>query len=589
MSKKVTGSDLKKLLEGVLKEQTLNEKGLPVTAINTKNGRAVKDELGIDGKRPSLDKIKQIASAGAKPDDLEKIDFEKVFSETNWSESNIKRAEDALEIWKRSKLDPEVREKILDAYKGSKYHDHELKTFAQKKTSKYKFWIDQRIIGAPILKQKHLRIFKMFVDDLNTAKESGDDKRVESVRAAFKEWLKNKRVDKSITSDELIKLDKIFKDFDESDLTVPSIDLPLESTFEQSRTFGKIPSATLSVFNKFKSDAKTADEVTKKLISFSNLIKGSADGEQGAIESLKSIAKKDPGMIISAGMILKYFSMVIAEISAMEAGKFFEAFSSMLFSGKVVGGDAGASDVFLYDSSREKIYTSQKLYSNLDGVKQKIGKRSLEGKGVWADTADAKTIFYFCGIKDNSQKTSNVDVYICGVGRITSNDEDVFYLLDKNGKRTKIQVMQKPDGDLMIGRAMEKLNRSLFKVGTIPVVDDLADEGEIRTMDSLLSKSYQSVASEALDLSKVIFSNAKKLEVEAVNYTQSANVQDQMKTADSLISGYDEIKLNLGGFIESFAQDEYKKMNWSKTWAKDKAATVTESMLKKLIQEKFKK
>jgi hypothetical protein len=571
-----------------LKEEQLNEKGLPVIGINSKSGREIKDELGIDGNRPSLDKIKQIASVGANTDDLEKIDFAKVFSGTNWTEDAIKKAEDGLEIWKRSKLNPEVREKILDAYKGSDYHAYKLNTTKQKKDSQNKFWIDQWIAGAPTLKQTAKNVLLMFKDDLTKAKESRDDKRVEDVRAAWRRWLKNKKVDKSITSDELIKLNKIFNAFDESDLTVPSMDLPLEGTFDQSRTFGKIPSATLSVFNKFKSDAKTVDEVTNKLIDFSNLIKDSASGNAEAVNSLQSIAKKDPGMIISAGMILKYFSMVIAEISAMEAGKFFEAFSAMLFSGKVVGGDAGASDVFLYDSSREKIFTSQKLYSDLEGVKQKIGKRSPDGKGVWADTADAKSIFYFCGIKNDSQKTSSVDVYICGISRITRNDEDTFYLLDKNGKRTKIQVMQERDGNLKIGKSMG-LNKPLFKVGTIPIVDDLANEGEIRTMDSLLSKSYEKVASEALGLSKVIFSNAKKLEAEAVNYTQSPNVVKQMETADSLISGYDQIKSNLGNFIESFAQEKYRGGMRTKTWAKDKAATVTESMLKKLIQEKFKK
>ena len=588
MSKKITEAMLKGLVERVLSEEQLNEKGLPVIGINSKNGREIKDELGIDGSRPSLDKIKQIASVNGNTDDLEKIDFAKVFSETNWTEDAIKKAEAGLEIWSRSKFNPEVREKIIDAYKGSNYHAYKLKTSADENKSKYKFWIDQRIIGAPTLKQTPKNIFLMFKDDLTKAKNSGDDERVEDVRAAFSKWLKNKKVDKSITSDELIELDRIFKDFDESDLTVPSMDLPLESTFDQSRTFGKIPSTTLSVFNKFKSDAKTVDEVTNKLIDFSNLIKDSASGNAEAVESLQSIAKKDPGMIISAGMILKYFSMVIAEISAMEAGKFFEAFSAMLFSGKVVGGDAGASDVFLYDSSREKIFTSQKLYSNLDGVKQKIGKRSPDGKGVWADTADAKSIFYFCGIKNDSQKTSSVDVYICGISRITRNDEDTFYLLNKNGKRTKIQVMQERDGNLKIGESMA-LSENSFKVGTIPIVDDLANSEQIRTMDSLLSKSYENVASEALNLSKVVFSNAKKLEVEAVNYTQSADVSDQMKTADSLISGYDEIKSNLGEFIESFAQEKYRGGMWTKTWAKDKAATVTESMLKKLIQEKFKK
>ncbi len=596
MSKKITESMLKGLVE-----QVLNEKGLPVTDIETKDDNAVKDELGIPhGGRSStpMATIKSIASQQPEANELDKVDFEAVFNETDWSsDENVKRAESALKIYYYSKHQAEVQSKILQAYEKSNYNTYvpalpanPSKTDISNSTKRHKFklMVDQRVLGKRILKQNPKHSLLMFIAARQEAQALGDNERVESVRAAFKRWLKNKTADKSLTADELIDLNKIFNSFDESDVTVPSIDLPLESTFEPSRTFGKIPSATLSVFNKFKSDAKTADQITKKLISFSNLIKDSANGDSEAIESLQSIAKKDPGMIISAGMILKYFSMVIAEISAMEAGKFFEAFSAMLFSGKVVGGDAGASDVFLYDSDSQKIFTSQKLYSSLDGVKQKIGKRSLDGKGVWADTADANTIFYFCGIKDDSQKTSSVAVYICGVSRITRNDQDVFYLLDKNGKRTKIQVFQHDDGNLLVGKAMA-LNRGLFKVGTIPVVDDLAEQEQIRTMDSLLSKSYENVASEALDLSKVIFSNAKKLEVEAVNYTQSTNVRDQMKTADSLISGYDEIKSNLGGFIESFAQDEYKKMNWSKTWAKDKAATVTESMLKKLIEENFKK
>lgn len=587
MSKKITESMLKGLVE-----QVLNEKGLPVRDIGTKDTATVKGELGI-GNLPGINKIKSIANAKPDSDDLEKIDFEEVFNKDytlkDTLEDNVEKAEDALEIWYYSTFGPEVKSKILDAYKGSNYNLHTIaSTKAARKKHKFKYMIDQNVVGRKTLtKTKGFKILTMLFRQRKAALED-DPRRAAELAAKMKEMHKKFKADKSLTQDELIQLDRIFQDFDESDVTVPSMDLPLESTFDASRTFGKIPSATLSVFNKFKSDAKTADQITKKLILFSNLIKDSANGDDEAIESLQSIAKKDPGMIISAGMILKYFSMVIAEISAMEAGKFFEAFSAMLFSGKVVGGDAGASDVFFYDSDRQKIFTSQKLYSSLEGVKQKIGKRSLDGKGIWAETADANTIFYFCGIKNDSQKTSSVDVYICGLSRITNKkDEDVFYLLDKNGKRTNIQAFVEVDGNVSIGKAIA-LNKRLFKVGTIPVVDDLADPEQIRTMDSLLSRSYENVASEALGLSKVIFSNAKKLEVEAVNYTQSTNVRDQMNTADSLISGYDEIKSNLGGFIESFAQEEYK-MGWSKSWAKDKAASVTESMLKKLIEENFKK
>lgn len=585
MSKKITESMLKGLVE-----QVLNEKGLPVRDISTKDTATVKGELGINNL-PGINKIKSIADAKPNSDDLEKIDFEEVFNKDYTLEDNVEKAEAALEIWYYSTFGPEVKSKILDAYKGSKYNLETIaSTKAARKKHKFKYMIDQNVVGRKTLtKTKGFKMMIMLFRQMHDARRNGDQPRAEKLAVQMKKKWKELKVDNSLTQDELIELGEIFKDFDESDVAVPSMDLPLESTFDASRTFGKIPSATLSVFNKFKSDAKTADQITKKLILFSNLIKDSANGDDEAIESLQSIAKKDPGMIISAGMILKYFSMVIAEISAMEAGKFFEAFSAMLFSGKVVGGDAGASDVFFYDSDRQKIFTSQKLYSSLEGVKQKIGKRSLDGKGIWAETADANTIFYFCGIKNDSQKTSSVDVYICGLSRITNEkDEDVFYLLDKNGKRTNIQAYVEVDGNVSIGKAIA-LNERLFKVGTIPVVDDLADPEQIRTMDSLLSRSYQNVASEALDLSKVIFSNAKKLEVEAVNYTQSTNVRDQMNTADSLISGYDEIKSNLGGFIESFAQEEYKKMNSTKTWAKDKAATVTESMLKKLIEENFKK
>ena len=91
MSKKITEAMLKGLVERVLSEEQLNEKGLPVIGINSKNGREIKDELGIDGSRPSLDKIKQIASTSGKTDDLEKIDFAKVFSETTGRKMPSKR------------------------------------------------------------------------------------------------------------------------------------------------------------------------------------------------------------------------------------------------------------------------------------------------------------------------------------------------------------------------------------------------------------------------------------------------------------------------------------------------------------------
>lgn len=592
MSKKVTGKELQKLIEGVL-----SERGLPVNNVNTKTSDQVKGELGLPlGKSStaaSIRKIRKIADLIDDPETLDEDDFKEVFSKTNWAPESAETslAEDALKIYVYSQYSQEVRDKILNAFEDSSYNKHvpnlptdkaEAKKVAKK--YKFKFKVDQRVLGKKWLDANPIHTAFMF----DALKQDAKGDQIFSILAAEEKWLQKKIADKSLSEDELKSLNLIFSSFDESDLTVPSMDLPLESTFNPSRTFGKIPSATLSVFNKFKSDSKTADEIIKKIINFSNLFKDSANGDDEAIKKLQLIAKKDPGMIISAGMILKYFSMVIKEISALEAGKFFEAFSAMLFSGKVVGGDAGSSDVFLYDSSSEKIFTSQKLYSSLEGVKQKIGKRDESGKGVWADTANARTIFYFCGLKDDSQKTTSVTIYICGVARITKDGKDIFYLLNKDGKRTKLIAFDDGDGNLSIGKAMSK-NEASFKVGSIPIVDDLATEDQIRSIDSLLSKSYEKIASKSLELSKIIFSNAKKVEAEAVKYTQSTNVREQMRTADSLISGYDEIKLNLGDFIESFAQSEWKKMMMDKSWAKEKASKITESMIKKLIEEKFKK
>ena len=91
----------------------------------------------------------------------------------------------------------------------------------------------------------------------------------------------------------------------------------------------------------------------------------------------------------------------------MEAGKFFESFCALLFSGRVVGGDAGASDViFKANQGQLSIFTSQKLYTNLKAIKQAEGKKDSSGKGVWADTQDDKPIlFYWYRIKPVSNQS----------------------------------------------------------------------------------------------------------------------------------------------------------------------------------------
>lgn len=570
---KVTKNDLEKLIEGVL-----SEKELPFKDIKKYSDSELKNALGINSTKPKADLIRKIARGEIPQNELSKSDFEKAFRKPIDREV----AEAALAIYLNTSVDNKMRADVLDAYQGSDYNIAP----ENKKANPNKFRVDQRVAGKESIENRIDRFMNNVAVQLKKARTPQEKKAV--IDAARQKIASAK----DLSRQQLAALEDIFTSYEETG-DLPTPDIPQYRTtdqgggWEQQKNFGQIPSATLAVFTNFSKGLNTADEITSRLLEFSDLFTGVGNGDPAKEAQLRSEIQKDPGLVLSASMVLKVFSRVVREIEDMEAGKFFESFCAMLYSGRVVGGEAGASDVFIYTDQGQPIYTSQKLYSDLEGVKQKEGKKSPDGKGVWADTQDDKPIFYFVGIKEEGKLGAKVDIYICGVARVTGTDE--YYMIDKDGKRTKIQAFVHTDNNVLIGKAMSK-NRNLFKVGEIQTADPVDPEA-FRSMDALINRVFTTISDDAIEAARAVYKKSKTIEVNTTKYSQTDDFAKQMDLADEMVTSYNDLKGDLGDFLGKFSRekDSTKAQTQSKVKQIKESETITASDLKKLIEEKFKK
>ena len=565
---KVTKSDLEKLIEGVL-----SERELPFKDIKKYSDSELKQALGINSTKPKADLIRKIARGEIPQNELSKSDFEKAFRKPIDREV----AEAALAIYLNTSVDNKMRADVLDAYQGSDYNIAP----ENKKANPNKFRVDQRVAGKESIENRFEKFMKK-VEDLFDKAETAEAK-----KAVIDAARQKAASAQDLSRQQLAALEDIFTSYEETG-DLPTPDIPQYRTtdqgggWEQQKNFGQIPSATLAVFTNFSKGLNTADEITSRLLEFSDLFTDTTKQAQ-----LQAEIQKDPGLVLSASMVLKVFSRVVREIEDMEAGKFFESFCAMLYSGRVVGGEAGASDVFIYTDQGQPIYTSQKLYSDLEGVKQKEGKKSPDGKGVWADTQDDKPIFYFVGIKEEGKLGAKVDIYICGVARVTGTDE--YYMIDKDGKRTKIQAFVHTDNNVLIGKAMSK-NRNLFKVGEIQTADPVDPEA-FRSMDALINRVFTTISDDAIEAARAVYKKSKTIEVNTTKYSQTDDFAKQMDLADEMVTSYNDLKGDLGDFLGKFSRekDSTKAQTQSKVKQIKESETITASDLKKLIEEKFKK
>ena len=571
---KVTKNDLEKLIEGVL-----SEKELPITIPpGTPKATLKKDLLGITSTKPTADLILKIAAGVDPKNKLTKSDFEEAFKEP----INTEVAEAALAIYLNTGVDNKMRADVLDAYQGSNYNEAP----ENKKANPNKFKVDQRVAGKESIKSKFERFMKR-VEELFDAAETAEAK-----KAVIDAARQKAASAQDLSRQQLAALEDIFTSYEETG-DLPTPDIPQYRTtdqggnWEKKKNFGQIPSATLAVFTNFSKNLNTADEITDRLLKFSDLFTGVGTGDTDKEAQLRAEIQKDPGLVLSASMVLKVFSRVVREIEDMEAGKFFESFCAMLYSGRVVGGEAGASDVFIYTDQGQPIYTSQKLYSDLEGVKQKEGKKSPDGKGVWADTQDDKPIFYFVGIKEEGKLGAKVDIYICGVARVTGTDE--YYMIDKDGERRNIQAFVHTDNNVQIGKAMSS-NRNLFKVGEIQTADPVDPEA-FRSMDALINRVFTTISDDAIQAARAVYKKSKTIEVNTTKYSQTDDFAQQMNLADEMVTSYNDLKGDLGDFLVQFSKEDgpINTQTQSKVKQIKESETITASQLQKLIEEKFKK
>jgi hypothetical protein len=576
MSTKITGKDLRKLVEGLLGED------LPVTDIDKMSATDIKKELGLEPyQNPSLAYLKQIAAKESPGTDLTKKDFEGVFNVQGSTATSRDRAEAALAIYLNTSINRGVRDIIFDAFSGSAYN---LSSPSPKKPRKA--LVDARVTG----KQNISNRAKLFLKDFRSALQAAPTPQEKAqVRADYARRLASA---KDLSRADLDALSSLFTSYDETG-DLPTPDIPQYRTVQQSKfgdqkTFGQIPSATLAVFTNFSKGLTSADQVMQRLLSYSEMFSKALASPNGPeAQKLKNEASQDPGLVLSASMVLKVFSRVVREIESMEAGKFFESFCALLFSGRVVGGEAGASDViFKANQGQLSIFTSQKLYTNLKGIKQAEGKKDPSGKGVWADTQDDKPIFYFIGIKNQVELAAKVDLYVAGIRRVTGTD--TYYLLDKNGNDTEIQVFA-PDGQVNIGKAM-RLQPAKFKVGTIVTADAL-DDKQFRSMDKIINQVFDIIGDTAIQAAREVYKKSKTIEVNTTKYSQTDDFSTQMNLADDMVSSYNDLKKSLGDLLTGFSkeQDPAKTQTQSKVGDIKESKKITSDFLKKLIEENFKK
>jgi len=542
-------------------EQVLNERGIPVT-LRTGSGSTNynKGELGLTGK-PSMDKLRALAAAETPDAELTVDDLNKAFEYVGSTRPTRANAEAALEMYFNSSLDTEVKDIIKQAYIGSKYQN------SSYNQGEYKKKMEDEL-GASELISDRVKIFwnKIINKMHTTARQNintGDQgpTRQDIFQQARAQLEKNK----DLSTVELAALDQLYTAYDETG-DLPTPDMPQYRTvktsddWQQSKDFGQIPSATLQVFTNFSKGLKTADEITERLIKFSKLFRNT-----GQRHFLKKVAAEDPGLVLSAAMVLKLFSRVMREIEALEAGKFFESWCALLYSGRVVGGEAGASDVYFYAANGAKVNTSQKLYASLEGISQAEGEKTDEGKGVWSDTQDFEPLWYFSAVKTEAPAKASsrrelgsggVTLYTCGVKRVV--DKDIYFLVDKDGNDTDIQVQTKQGESgsprVLIGLAMTK-NEALFRVGNIytaPVVDPDA----FRSYDSLLNKQFDKIGNDAIQAVRGVYKKSKTLEVNSTKYSQTDDFSEQMGLADGLITNYNDLKSDLDDMIRLFSQEE---------------------------------
>jgi hypothetical protein len=541
MSKKVTGSDFKKLLEGVLNEKIKNQLVSPEVDLYTKRG-------------------KDSPPRGSAEDNKE-----------NWKELGVKR---------------KIKDKSL-------YFDKLAATSPAKKTLSVD---DLRGAVADMISRLQTGVVpNKDQKDRDSAiaimKKSASSELQSIIKDVYQDYFKNNDQDSeeldlsAITGEINSYLDKLA---DDEVTPFAGQELPFKSLETSVDNFSKAfkPQTNPSLVNLFGGvDGNSIKEKLKSIEDFSK------NAESDTLEQWAS--GKDQFAPFIYSKVLSYLANEIKTRGAKEAGYSFEKWLAVLLNFPVVGADNGAADN-LGKVGATTIYTSAKLYANLSG---EYGP-SQSTNGMKEITSKGDKIYYFIAIKtkDPDAKSgaegfsfiATLDLYLVEISEDNGQLKGRFIYDDAKATSKEYILPEDPKKSTQSKLTPLGFEDSVFeqyKFSTIYLPQGEVTDASLTTTAQFLASQVNKIKDQPA--TKAIMDAAttiKKVEANTDSYVGKSK-QKKGSASDYIKKITDDMDALDNLYKQIFQYGEDTNSETPITESKK----VTPSFLKKLIQEKFKK
>jgi hypothetical protein len=595
MSKKVTGKDLQKLIEGVLSENKIR---IPNSAKKnvTGNGLYKKDALEDQGyiyepvkNHRKVSKVKDLAAIDGEDTSISIADLEKGIENGNeyaepWLDSILKGSNRNKNSFKAVKVG-------LSQASLSKGLSKSNQGYANFAAVIYNYLVNdadatsaaevlrdlQSLInsGVPAFKNVSPTSMKAVVDAVRGfTQDQGEE-----VKAPLERL--SSEINAGIERDEREYTD-VAGSLDISSFEAePGIDSTATSFGGKSI---HVDSALMSQFDVF--------DLSNGLVGFFDQIVDVA--ERIRDENFPTAAEAAFEFVIKANVVNR-----LANLSKMydySSGGFeLEKLLAFALGGAKIGGDGGAADVLAQLQSNDVVHTSQKL------VSENYSKQSYSNTQTLLKAG--KKLFYTFFEKEGGADTkiefNSIKLYICSI--YTTDESNP--IVDPSGENTNIFIADLlPNKGFSAARALTMFDANSLKIGpknaytTIPLVDSAtADPAKVANYISSQivgdeSGGFKSMAKAIIDSFKILRNMERNTqEYNAVRAKPDAGKGlDPQVYVNELAEDYVEMRKNY--------KKIFKPTESSKAVARTTTETpfteskkVTPSFLKKLIQEKFKK
>jgi len=572
MSKKVTGSDLKKLLEGVLSEKM----EIPYDIGNNRYTAPVKQKMAdLSGYSPKANKNRTLFNKLMKlakldpPDRMVNREDLKDYLEFNHDPSEI-----ISSIAKE--LKPNKKASVVSGL-GAAFADVENSLLTDERlkalfTSKDRKQIDRALRALSStnsdLKKRAATTFVALADQSNTT--------VPELR-------------QTLSTGTVEDVDPIQQPFgrsaDPSSLPKSS----LETTGDDFKS-GSSVKADRNIVNQFRSiGGSSIIEKLDELKAFGEAVNGGEDGISGWLNSHNEFD------LINYSAVLSMLADISKEYLAIESGYQFERWLALFMNMPVVGGENGMADNLAKATGGGTIYTSAKMVSNPCSISQALSNF----KAQFEQSQDP--VYYFSvqkkgdrfGPASSYTNISDLVLYLVKI-EPDANQQDLPYkgqLIGSNGSPKSPEYGLKIDPEsptkvLIMPCTSRKSDAKMeqYAFFSIPTLPEVPHTGEmVQTAASFLAGEIEKSTAEISKKMISAYKSLQKVEQNTDNYRSVKGKGETMGSASDYIKAistdYVMFKSIMNDVFES--EDETEKISESKK--------VTANLLKKLIQEKFKK